>query len=208
MPPETEVISCPACRHAVRIPTDWLGTTVQCPECQATFTAPRREGDSLTAAVLISASPHSHSPRRKPADSAIWIPAFGLMLLGVISLIVNGITAVEIARDPVRFEQRKKQEAEEVLKSMGLNQQAVGNNPGANWRFLAALSGWGILCGAASFAGGLGMALRKWYWLACLGSGLAIVNVAGCCCVPGAFFGVWALALLRTEETRKHFMSA
>ena len=26
MPPETEVISCPACKHLLRVPLDWLGS--------------------------------------------------------------------------------------------------------------------------------------------------------------------------------------
>ena len=69
----------------------------------------------------------------------------------------------------------------------------------------AGITGWGIVCGAASFAGGLGMALRKWYWLARLGSALAVVNFAGCCCVPGAFVGVWSWMLLRSDEGREHF---
>ena len=29
MPPETEVITCPACRHLLRVPAEWLGQTVQ-----------------------------------------------------------------------------------------------------------------------------------------------------------------------------------
>ena len=37
MPPETEVIACPACRHLVRVPADWLGQPVQCPQCQSDF---------------------------------------------------------------------------------------------------------------------------------------------------------------------------
>ena len=40
MTPETEVIACPACKHLVRVPLDWLGTQVQCPECKAMFRAP------------------------------------------------------------------------------------------------------------------------------------------------------------------------
>src|SRR6185436_10191480 len=100
--PETEVVSCPACRHLVRVPADWLGQTVQCPECKATFTAPLREGDALGEAVLLSLpQPDANaSPARPRADTALWIPAFGLMLLGIISLVVNGLTIEQIVRDP------------------------------------------------------------------------------------------------------------
>ena len=204
MPAETEVISCPACKHVLRVPPDWLGQTVQCPECQATFTSPRRDGGALTEAVLLTDS-RPVQPIRKSADVALWLPAFALMLLGVVSLVVNSLTLADIANDPAQFEERKKAEAAEMSKLFGQDPQAGANNPGANWPVLAGITGWGIVCGVASFAGGLGMALRKWYWLARLGSALAVVNFAGCCCVPGAFVGVWSWMLLRSDEGREHF---
>src|SRR6266540_4357856 len=116
MTPETEVISCPACKHLLRVPADWLGQTVQCPECQASFAAPRREGEMLTAAVLISTPAAPEQPFHKPADRALWLPAFALMLLGVVSACVNTLTILEIARDPAKFEERKKAEAAEMAK--------------------------------------------------------------------------------------------
>ena len=204
MPAETEVISCPACKHALRVPSDWLGQPVQCPQCQATFTAPRREGGALTEAVLLSESKPAKTPPKK-ADAALWLPAFALMLLGVVSLVVNSLTLADIASDPAQFEERKKADAVAAVKLLGQDPKEVANSPLAAWRFLAAVSLWCILCGAASFAGGLGMALRKWYWLARLGSALAVVNLAGCCCVPGALVGVWSWMLLRTDEGREHF---
>lgn len=204
MPAETEVISCPACKHALRVPPDWLGQPVQCPQCQATFTAPRREGGALTEAVLLSDSKPAN-PQPKKADAALWLPAFALMLLGVVSLVVNSLTLTDIVNDPAQFEERKKADAADMAKLFGQDPQAGANNPGANWPTLAAITAWGIVCGTASFAGGLGMALRKWYWLARLGSALAVVNLAGCCCVPGALVGVWSWMLLRTDEGREHF---
>ena len=203
MPSETEVISCPACKHLLRVPADWLGQSVQCPECQATFAAPRRDGESLTDPVLITAAPSPPAAPKRP-DHALWLPAFGLMLVGIVSLIVNGLTLVDLSRDPEQFEELKKAEAENLAKMMGQDPQA-GNNRGVDWRFFAATAGWGILCAAASFAGGIGMVLRRWYWLARVGSVMAIFNVAGCCCVPGALAGIWSWTLLRTEEGRLHF---
>jgi hypothetical protein len=202
---ETEVIACPACKHVLRVPADWLGATVQCPECQAKFTAPRRDGDRLTEPILLSPPEGPAAVKRKVADRMLWAPAFGLMLVGVVSLVVNGLTLAAIARDPAQFEEQKKAEAAELGKLLGQDLQAGANNPGANWRLLAAISAWGIVCAAASFLGGLGIVLRRWYRLARLGSALAIVNVAGCCCVPGAVCGIWASLLLMSEEGREHF---
>jgi len=208
MPAETEVIACPACRHLVRVPADWLGQAVQCPECRATFTAPRREGDRLGEAMLLTSPPPDANtrPARRPADAALWIPAFGLMLLGIISLVVNGLTLAQIARDPQEFEARKKDQAAEMAQQLGQDPKQVGeNNPGANWPVLLGVTIWSVFCGGMSFAAGLAMALRKGYRLARIGSALAIVNFAGFCCVPGALVGAWSLALLRTEEGREHF---
>lgn len=210
MPPETEVISCPACRHLVRVPADWLGQTVQCPECKATFTAPKREGDFLGEAVLLS-SPDAKSatpPANRAADGALWIPAFGLMLLGIVSLVVNTMTIAEIVRDPAKFEEHKKAQAAEMAKQLGQDPKEVGEeNPGARWSVLLGVTIWSVLCGAMSFAGGLSMALRKGYRVAQIGSVLAVLNFAGFCCVPGALVGLWSLSLLRTPEGREHFFN-
>jgi hypothetical protein len=205
MPPDTEVISCPACRNLVRVPADWLGQSVQCPECKARFRAPIRDGDRLTDPELIDGPPAAGPPARKPADAALWLPAFGLMLVGVGSLVVNVFTLVVIAQDPDGFEVAKREQAEVMAKKLGQDPQAVANSPFTRWPTYAALTGWGVLCGAVSFLGGLGIVLRRWYRLAQAGSVLAALNVANCCCVPGAAFGVWGLLMLMSEEGRSHF---
>lgn len=206
MPPETEVISCPACNHLVRVPADWLGQTVQCPECRATFRAPARDGDRTTAPELLSDPPASADAPRKPADAALWLPAFGLMLVGVVSVIVHVSTLVLIADNPAGFEAAKREQAEDLAKKLGQDPQAVANGPFAHWPTYAALTGWGVLCGSASFLGGLGIVLRRWRRLAQVGCVTAVLNVVGCCCVPGAVFGVWGLLMLRSDEGRGHFV--
>jgi hypothetical protein len=194
--PDTEVISCPACQHALRVPTDWLGTTVECPECRSTFTAPRREGDLLTDPVLLS-SPPPERPGRKPGGAILWIPAIGLMLVGLASIAVNAFILLAIARNPVQFELQKKADAEQIMKQLvGQNPQAAGNAPAMTWQFYAGISGWGVACGLASLVAGLGMILRRWLLLARIGSVMAFLNIGNCCCVPGGICGLWALILL------------
>jgi hypothetical protein len=205
MPPDTEVISCPACRHLLRVPADWLGQTVQCPECKATFRAPVRDGDRLTEPELIAGPPAAGPPARPPADAALWAPAFGLMLVGVVSVVVNAYTLAVIAGDPAGFEEGIKAQVEAVSKALGQAPQAGGNNPAVNWRLFAALTGWGGLCGAVSFVGGLGIALRRWRRLAQVGCVTAMLNLPNLCCIPGAVFGVWGLLMLMSEEGRGHF---
>src|SRR5439155_11918818 len=155
---------------------------------------------------LIAGPPASGTPARKPADAALWGPAFGLMLVGVVSVVVNAVTLYAIASDPAAFEVAKREQFEEVAKKMGQDPQALGNNPFSRWPTYAVLTGWGVLCGAVSFLGGLGIARRRWRRLAQAGSVLAVLNVANCCCAPGAAFGVWGLLMLTSEEGRAHFV--
>ena len=205
MPPETEVISCPACRHLVRVPADWLGTPVQCPECKARFTAPTRDGDRLGEATLLDApSTDADSlPPRPAPPRTLGISAFALMLLGVVSVASNGLTLATVLSDPAEFQASKEQQAKDLAKVMGQDPEKFG--AGMDWRILAGIMAWGVVCGLASAGAGLAIAVRRWYWLARLGSILAILNVAGCCCVPGGIVGVWTTLLLRTEEARSHF---
>lgn len=212
MPSETEVISCPACRHLVRVPADWLGTSVQCPECKAAFKAPVRDGDRLTDAELISA-PTTAAPlpqKRGKLDPMLLLPAFGLMLVGFASTAVNGWTTVRYARDPAAAEQDvgqivktwhgqdKDAKADDGAKKA--EQDAAGLAP--KIRVLIPVF---AVVGAFVFYGGLAMAFRKHYRMAQLGCVLAAINLANGCCVPGALFGVWGLLMLRSDEGRNHF---
>jgi hypothetical protein len=204
--PETEVIACPACRHLVRVPADWLGQTVQCPECKATFTAPTRDGDRLGEPVLLTSPAATGATPSQAAYTSLRLPACGLMLLGAVSFFVSIRTILEIAHNPDAYEQRKKEEAAEMAKNFGQDEKEQGEKHfAANWPTLLGFAIWGVICGGFTFAGGLGIAQRRWYRLARLGSALAIANVAGCCCVPGAFVGLYTLSLLRTDEVRAQF---
>jgi hypothetical protein len=50
-----ELIACPKCRQALQVPTQYLGETVQCPECQDRFTA-------TASATSISTKPTATAP--------------------------------------------------------------------------------------------------------------------------------------------------
>jgi hypothetical protein len=204
MTPETEVVSCPACRHLVRIPADWLGQSVQCPECKARFTAPLRDGERLTNPVLIDPPQPDAKPLEARPDCMLWLPAFGLMLLGAVSLVLNCSTLHSMIADREGFETEKKAQAVEMAKMLGQDPNAVEGE--ANWTRLIGLAIWGVTCAAGSLAGGLAIALRRGFWLARIGSVLAILNVPAFCCVPGAIVGGWAFAMLRRDEGRAHFM--
>ncbi len=209
MAAETEVIGCPACRHLVRVPADWLGQTVQCPECQAKFTAPIRDGERLTEAVLLDAPPKPASsvPSRGKLDVMLLLPAFGLMLVGFASFAVNSWNTVRYARDPAAAEQ----DVTAIVKAWKGQQPAAdgAKTPEQEAAELApkirAFVALFAVVGAFEFAGGLAMAFRRNYRVAQLACVLASLNLANGCCVPGAVFGLWGLLMMRSDEGRAHF---
>jgi hypothetical protein len=203
MPPETEVIACPACKHLVRVPADWLGQTVQCPECKAAFTAPTRQGDRLTDAVLLSRpdAPAAAAAPRGRADLMLLLPAFGLMLTGFASLVVNTWLTVHFLNDRAGAEAY----FADVLKRMGTPDEEAAKAAAEKVGTIRALiAGCAVLAGLEFYAG-LAITLRRHYRMAQLGCVLAAVNVANGCCVPGALFGAWGLLMLMSDEGREHF---
>lgn len=213
MPNETEVISCPACKHLVRVPADWLGQTVQCPECKATFTAPVREGDHLTDPVLLSGPPGATpaAAARSRPDTLLMLPAFGLMLLGFASVVVNSYYAVKYARDPAAAERDivqilgawrgAPQLGDKVEPGQKTNEEEAAELA-PKVRVLVPLF---VVVGALEFYGGLAMVRRRHYRMAQLGCVLASLNIPHLCCVPGAMVGLWGLLLLLSDEGREHF---
>lgn len=210
MPADTDVIACPACRHLVRVPADWLGTTVACPECKATFTAPVRQGDRLTEPALLTAPPAAAAPAAPRADPLLALPAFGLLLVGFASLFANGYLFVRFVSAPDGGRGWVKDQLP-ALKQAGLkpdpadadqaeDKVAAELAPKFLWVWLA-----GAAAAAVEVAAGLAMLRRKYYRLAQLGCTLAAVNLPHLCCVPGAVFGLWGLLLLMSDEARDHF---
>ncbi|HJZ55318.1 MAG TPA: hypothetical protein VKE74_10185 [Gemmataceae bacterium] len=214
MPSETEVIACPACRHLVRVPADWLGQTVQCPECKAMFKAPVRDGDRLTDPQLLSApaAPAVAKSARGRLDPMLLLPAFGLMFVGIASLIANGALFVRFVANPdggkdwvknqmpgIR-QMGFKAEGEDADKEKADEKVAAELAPKFRWVWLAA-----AVVGGVVFAAGLAIALRRNYRLAQLGCTLAAINLPHLCCIPGAVFGLWGLLMLMSEEGRAHF---
>src|ERR1051325_9108314 len=54
-----EVITCPGCRRTLQVPEQYLGQTVQCPECRHMFTA-------ASSAVSANPPPATSVPGEKP----------------------------------------------------------------------------------------------------------------------------------------------
>jgi hypothetical protein len=213
MAQETEVISCPACKHLLRVPPDWLGQPVQCPECRATFKAPVRTADGLGDPELISRPAAPPGPAAgKRLDPMLLLPAFGLMLCGAAGMIVNGVLAYQFLADAAGAKDYLRGQFSEFRKfGFGANdppaeQDRLDNERADAWVGIlrVALPAMG-LAAALAFLGGLSVALRWNYRLAQLGCMAAAFDLTGLCCVPGAAAGVWGLLMLNSSEARAHF---
>jgi hypothetical protein len=212
--PETEVISCPACNHLLRVPLDWLGQSVQCPECRAMFKAPVRDGETLTKPELISRpeSPSAARPTRKKLDVMLLLPAFGLMFCGFAGLVVNGVLVYLFLSDPLGAKQYVLNQISEMRKfGLGADDPPENRDKLDDERAekVVRTLRWvlPVLMGMAAlaFLGGLSIALRWNYRLAQIGCIGAALNVVGLCCIPGAVAGLWGLLMLNSSEGRAHF---
>jgi hypothetical protein len=212
MPPETEVISCPACNHLLRVPLDWLGQAVHCPECRAMFQAPVRTAHGLTKPELLERPTAPPAAARKKLDVLLLLPAFGLLFCGVAGLIVNGMLTYRFLADPVGSKAYIRDQLAK-LREQGLgaddppadrdklDDERAGQTARAMRWVLPVFAG----VSALAFLGGLSITLRWNHRLAQLGCVAAALNVPHFCCVPGAVAGLWGLLMLNSQEGRAHF---
>jgi hypothetical protein len=215
MTPETEVIACPACKHPLRVPLDWLGTQVQCPECKAMFLAPVREHGKLGAPQLLSRPGAPAAAPRPKGDPMLLMPAFGLLLIGFAGLTVNVWTTVRHARDDGAATNDVLQITQQGRQTGLVNDGP--EDPAARAQFdeeraarrakvIRVLVPLFAVVSALVFYGGIAIATRRHYRMAQLGCALAMVNIANGCCIPGAVAGLWGLLMLNSDEGREHFL--
>jgi hypothetical protein len=79
--PEAHLIRCPHCNHALSLPEEFLGQVVTCLECRSPFRAPIRDGDKLTESLKL--------PKKTRIPARLFLPTFGLLLLGFVGLFLN-----------------------------------------------------------------------------------------------------------------------
>ncbi len=224
--PEPLLTRCPHCRHALRLPEDYLGQVVSCLECHAPFRAPVRDGEGLTEPVPLP------KPTRIPAK--LFIPTFGLMLLGFAGLFINVYLAVWMMNEPAAArqfaeanlffmletdppaaktkdgkdeklapEEEKKRRDELAEKQGQLAKDAaarVSVEGMIRIRIVFAVVSLGVLAGAFC------LALRRGYPICFLSCALAAVNSPDIgCCFVGVVVGIWGFMALISDDGRKHF---
>ncbi len=84
-------ITCPGCGRTLGVPPSAVGRPAHCPHCRATFDLPANPDGTPGAPVPRRARPKLNIPR------PLFVPAVGLILLGVAGTFVGGTLAVRFA---------------------------------------------------------------------------------------------------------------
>ncbi len=219
------VIACPGCQQPLRLPAAALGKTGHCPHCRAAFRVPADGPPQLV--------PPSRFALKLPRQ--LLVPAYGLLVLGLAGLLVNGYLSVLFAMRPgfdVEFARGRVGEvrsAEEMSGAMRPSEweydkyATVGGVAAAevvgvaekdrrseelaqSWApSMRSLHLVSVAVSALTFLGGVAILRGRWHWLAFLGCAAAILNVNHLCCLPGAITGVWGILALSRDDVRAHF---
>jgi hypothetical protein len=190
----SELIECPACKHALRVPENLFGKTVRCPECKAHFTAPTRDAEGKLGQPVLLPPPVTIPVPKRLADSPMFVPALLLVLVSTIGTLVNGYQAITWHVDRDRAERAitwlieqyadfAKQELPREDLQKALDAAMIMHH------VVFAMS-------LISLAGGLAMLFRRFRWLAILGSVLAMINISNCCCLIGLPAGGYCMIKL------------
>src|SRR6266480_1742020 len=83
-----ELIRCPSCNHELRLPSELLGQTVECPQCGSRFAAPAPSRAPMVRPVGQAGLGYDDSgPQAPVAGPSLRAPAIAL-------LIVSGLAAL------------------------------------------------------------------------------------------------------------------
>jgi len=209
-----ESIYCPACNNKLRVPDELMGQQVQCPKCQAMFTAPPPPPAPTAMSTDRPGAPPQRMPadhedlgydddrwdyeRRRPTGPNPVPPGVCMIVVSILGLLVNTFDIVLMGFFPQEF---KKMLANNPLIAAG------GGAPGGADFTTIKLAGSAI-CLFISFvilAGGISMMRRRLWGLSIAACFLAIFNLNEFCCVLGLPVAIWGLIVLFNEETKRSF---
>jgi hypothetical protein len=144
------------------------------------------------------------------ARNRVMAPAIFLIIMGVLNLvsalgcIPMGLICYALPPEMVEAQMKAQhpKEADQIKQSNMSVKDAV-NLEGHMW-----IAGGvaGLLTGVPILIGGIGMLGCRWYYVAILGSVVAMISPAGCGCLFAGFVaGIWSLIVLMSEEVRAAF---
>ncbi len=205
-----ETLYCPSCHQRVRVPEEMLGQPVQCPLCRLVFTAPTRAGSGTPPSVALPAAPGAPHGSGWPAppqpawqapqpglgaSGSVRGPAIGLLIVGIfgslvslagLALFIYLLSAGQAATDQLAS-----------AYPPGPLQDWIRNaySPAQNRMNLAFQVIFAVM-NVVILAAAVQMLRVRTFWLAVVGSVLAIVNINSLCCCLGAPIGIWSLIVL------------
>jgi predicted Zn finger-like uncharacterized protein len=207
-----EVISCPSCRHSVRVPESLLGEAVRCPSCKSYFTAPTRDAEGrLGEAQLLSEPPPFVSDDedaefdRRPSRKAgsLKLPAAFLLLIGILGSAVNGFEAYRAISDPELVKRQAVEAQKMIAQIMKVEFKEEDAKQASN--ILPIVKIIFFCVSLMPLFGAIAMLTTRFLPLAFLGSFVAIINPANCICVLGAPVGIYCLIKLFDPDVRSLF---
>lgn len=204
----SQVIPCPACQHDVRVPESLFGQPVRCPQCKAYFNAPTRDAEgNVGKAELVDESlvppPRPIVPRTPLSSSPCAMAGTLLMIVGIMGSLVNGYQAIDSLKNPEQVKQR----VTDGLKmySQMTKQEFTEEQTEQIAKGLPVVSSIFFGISVVPVLGALAMLRMRMWWLAVMGSLVAIFNIGNCCCMIGLPAGIYSLLKLFDPEIRALF---
>jgi hypothetical protein len=205
-----ELIRCPACDHALRLPTEFFGQTVECPQCGNRFQAPVMGQPPVVRPVeqLTEIPTPERDFNRSRVAERLRGPAIALLLSAILSLVCNGIGLVYarwIDQHPQQIDaelDRRLDENPDLDREQRQQAKEIA---------LQLLSSLNLCCGGSAIAnllvlvGAIQMLRVRSYGFAVLASILALNPVNFPVCFVHVPFGVWSLAVLSNADVRSTF---
>lgn len=218
------VIACPGCRRPLHVPDAAIGRPAHCPHCRVWFTVPRAANGTPGAPVLV--------PRRLQLPRLLYVPAFGMLMLGLAGTLVNGyLTAlfalvpgqdVEFARGRVR-EVRSAQSISDLTRWEPAPHAALAGGAAGYQAWIQEAArldeelahSWGpgmlplhVVSTATSLVvllGGVAVLRGRFYYFTLFACAASMLNVNHLCCLPGTVVGLWGILTIVRDEGRRHF---
>src|SRR5438105_1702235 len=103
-----ELIRCPSCDHALRLPAELAGRPVECPQCRTRFTAPvpERAVPAVRPVPDDGAGPAPDAAAAQWAAAALRAPAAILLALAGLAVLWDGLALsglIAIRNDPKAY---------------------------------------------------------------------------------------------------------
>lgn len=223
------LLTCAQCQRQLRVPAELLGRPVKCPACGFTFTAhggnsfsPPERPPSFGPAADSSPEQYQEpawqaardfeaSPAAAQAQARILGPALCLLVTAALALLgsLYVLSTMNSRGDELRAQllqdiQRRFENDPELRKRF------VGNpEPLVDFvlQVFAGMHYYGVTLAVITVVAMIQMLRLRMYWLAVLGSILAMLNVGCATFLLGLPFGIWSLVVLLRPEIKESFRS-